>query len=158
MKNCSQGLLRHNVWIFGMNMVLVFSVCLLLRAGALICVRLWETTGIWNKWIVITQTSLVIDGILLLSLSSLYSQQYRINSRFLPDLSFVQLQYFWSWQSSRLVWVKAMVNVLKFRIPKCLTKWHANSADPDQTAPSGAVWSGSTLFAIPLSILRNCCI
>ena len=25
----------------------------------------------------------------------------------------------------------------------------ANSADPDQTAPKGAVWSGSTLFAIP---------
>ena len=25
----------------------------------------------------------------------------------------------------------------------------ANSADPDQTAPIGAVWSGSTLFAIP---------
>ena len=28
----------------------------------------------------------------------------------------------------------------------------ANSADPDQTAPKGAVWSGSTLFAI-LSVL-----
>ena len=25
----------------------------------------------------------------------------------------------------------------------------ANSADPDQTAPTGAVWSGSSLFAIP---------
>ena len=25
----------------------------------------------------------------------------------------------------------------------------ANSADPDRTAPTGAVWSGSTLFAIP---------
>ena len=25
----------------------------------------------------------------------------------------------------------------------------ANSADPDQTAPRGAVWTGSTLFAIP---------
>ena len=25
---------------------------------------------------------------------------------------------------------------------------YANSADPDQTAPSGAVWSGSALFAI----------
>ena len=24
-----------------------------------------------------------------------------------------------------------------------------DSADPDQTAPRGAVWSGSTLFAIP---------
>ena len=24
----------------------------------------------------------------------------------------------------------------------------SNSADPDQTAPRGAVWSGSTLFAI----------
>ena len=27
------------------------------------------------------------------------------------------------------------------------TAW-ANSADPNQTAPRGAVWSGSTLFAI----------
>ena len=27
---------------------------------------------------------------------------------------------------------------------------YANSADPDQTAPEGAVWSGSTLFAIPI--------
>ena len=25
--------------------------------------------------------------------------------------------------------------------------WMANSVDPDQTAPLGAVWSGSTLFA-----------
>ena len=24
---------------------------------------------------------------------------------------------------------------------------HTNSVDPDQTAPKGAVWSGSTLFA-----------
>ena len=35
---------------------------------------------------------------------------------------------------------------------------YANSAGPDQTAPEGAVWSGSTMFAIPLSVLRNCCI
>ena len=34
----------------------------------------------------------------------------------------------------------------------------ANSADPDQTAPSGKIWSGSTLFAIPQSILRKYCI
>ena len=27
----------------------------------------------------------------------------------------------------------------------------ANSLDPDQTAPIGAVWSGSTLFAIEAS-------
>ena len=33
----------------------------------------------------------------------------------------------------------------------------ANSAEPDQTAPLGAVWSGSTLFAITLSIFRNIC-
>ena len=29
---------------------------------------------------------------------------------------------------------------------------YANSADPDQIAPEGAVWSWSTLFAIPLII------
>ena len=34
---------------------------------------------------------------------------------------------------------------------------YANSADPDQTAPDGAVWSGSSLFAIPHSILRDKC-
>ena len=32
---------------------------------------------------------------------------------------------------------------------------YANSADPDQTASKEAVWSGSTLFAIPQSILWN---
>ena len=35
---------------------------------------------------------------------------------------------------------------------------YTNSVDPDQTAPEGAVWSGSTLFAIQLGILRNNCI
>ena len=35
---------------------------------------------------------------------------------------------------------------------------YANSADPDQTAPLGAVWSGPTLIAIPVSSLRNNCI
>ena len=35
---------------------------------------------------------------------------------------------------------------------------YTNSADPDQTAPEGAVWSGATLFAILLSILRSNCI
>ena len=34
-------------------------------------------------------------------------------------------------------------------------KAYANSADPD---PEWAVWSGSTLFAFPLNILRNNCI
>ena len=29
---------------------------------------------------------------------------------------------------------------------------YENNVDPDQTAPEGAVWSGSTLFAIPLNI------
>ena len=34
----------------------------------------------------------------------------------------------------------------------------ANSEDQDQTAPEGAVWSGSTLFPVPPSILRSNCI
>ena len=35
---------------------------------------------------------------------------------------------------------KSMVNVLKFRTPKVANKMvDANSADPDQTAPEGAV-------------------
>ena len=29
---------------------------------------------------------------------------------------------------------------------------YANSVDQDQTAPEGAVWSGTTPFAIPLDI------
>ena len=29
--------------------------------------------------------------------------------------------------------------------------WAANSADKEQTAPRGAVWSGSSLFAIPFA-------
>ena len=38
----------------------------------------------------------------------------------------------------------------KISYPKVADKMaYANSADPDQTAPDGAVWSGSTLFAIP---------
>ena len=44
------------------------------------------------------------------------------------------------------------VNVLTFHKLKFDKMIHTKSADPDQTAPDGAVWSGSTLFAIPLSI------
>ena len=32
---------------------------------------------------------------------------------------------------------------------------YANSAHPGQTAPKGAVWSGSALFAIPLRVLKK---
>ena len=32
---------------------------------------------------------------------------------------------------------------------------YANSADPDQTAPEGAVWSGSTLFAISTEYFKK---
>ena len=35
---------------------------------------------------------------------------------------------------------------------------YANSEDSDQTATEGTVQSESTLFAIPLSILKNNCI
>ena len=51
----------------------------------------------------------------------------------------------------------AMVNVLKFRTPKFDKMAYANSADPDQIAASGAVWSGPTLFAVPQNVLRNNC-
>ena len=53
-----------------------------------------------------------------------------------------------------------MVNVLKFQtqVSDKMAYAYANNADPDQTAPEGAVWSGSALFAIPPSILRNNCI
>ena len=32
---------------------------------------------------------------------------------------------------------------------------YANSEDPDQTAPEGAVWLGSTLFAIQPTLLDS---
>ena len=48
-----------------------------------------------------------------------------------------------------------MVNALKFRTLKFLKKCHMQTVGADQTASWGAVWPGSTLFAIPLSILRN---
>ena len=35
---------------------------------------------------------------------------------------------------------------------------HTNRTDPDQTASEEAVWSGSILFAILVSILRNNCL
>ena len=38
------------------------------------------------------------------------------------------------------------------RLLKCLSSLYGNSVDPDQTAPIGAVYSGSTLFA---SILNS---
>ena len=41
------------------------------------------------------------------------------------------------------------IHVLQILNTSCLT----NSADPDQTASSEAVWSGSSLFAIQASIL-----
>ena len=36
----------------------------------------------------------------------------------------------------------------------CIFTKYSNSVDPDQTAPTGAVWSGSTLF-VSLSVLLN---
>ena len=46
------------------------------------------------------------------------------------------------------------VNILKIRTLKQASDkmTYTNSVDPDQTAPEGAVWSGSKLFAIPLNI------
>ena len=46
-------------------------------------------------------------------------------------------------------------NILNTKVSDKMS--YANSADPDQTA-KGAVWSGSTLLAIALSIIRNNCI
>ena len=43
------------------------------------------------------------------------------------------------------------VNVLKFRTPKCLTKWHMQTVQTQiRLLLEGAVWSGSTLFATAL--------
>ena len=45
--------------------------------------------------------------------------------------------------------------ILYIKYSDKMTYMYANSADSDQTAPEGAVWSGSTLFAIPLIILET---
>ena len=66
-------------------------------------------------------------------------------------------QHMFSWRNKKNVYMD-MVNVLKFHTPKSDKMAYANSAYPDQTAPEGAVWSGSALFAILLIILRNNCI
>ena len=50
----------------------------------------------------------------------------------------------------RLLTLKAPITIkfVRFcRLLKCLNASMANSVDPDQTAPIGAVCSGSTLFA-----------
>ena len=52
--------------------------------------------------------------------------------------------------------IKTFIPLQEYRNdPKFLDRqvW-ANSADPDQTAPTGEVWSGSTLFAIPSASFR----
>ena len=49
------------------------------------------------------------------------------------------------------VW-KYTVNGLNFVNKSFYKMAYANCADPDQTAPEEVVWSGSTLFAILLSI------
>ena len=63
--------------------------------------------------------------------------------------------------------ISAFLNHWHFSYSKCpkvlYTKvadkiLYANSIDPDQTAPKGAVWSGSILFAFQLSVLSNNCI
>ena len=69
------------------------------------------------------------------------------------------------------MYVQTTVNVLKFLtiytflaqillflqlFPKVPGEM-ANSADPDQTAPSGAVWSGSTLFAYAILSVTFLC-
>ena len=46
-----------------------------------------------------------------------------------------------------------MVKVLYTQVSDKMA--YTNSLDPDQTALEGAVWSGSTLFVIPLSILKK---
>ena len=60
---------------------------------------------------------------------------------------------FWSCKNLHFcVMIKA--KVLKFRTPKFLRKWHLQTV---QTQIRLLIWSGSTRFAIPQSILSNSC-
>ena len=77
-------------------------------------------------------------------------------------------------QLQKKVWIffwflheEVLLSIHMEKYSKCPKIWYtkvsdkmayANSVDLDQTAPSGAVWSGSSLFAIPLSIFGNNCI
>ena len=53
----------------------------------------------------------------------------------------------------REMFPECAVDVVKFWTPVSLKTAQTNSADPDQTASKEAVWSGSSLFVIPTSIL-----
>ena len=65
-----------------------------------------------------------------------------------PDLCSKGQDYYWC---QRIIMPNmCIVFYINRNVPKFLDiQIWANSADPDQTAPRGAVWSGSTLFAIP---------
>ena len=67
----------------------------------------------------------------------------------------VMLYIFYVLHSSPVLTLKAPIAtkvVCLSRLLKCLSSSMANSVNPDQTAPIGAVCSGSTLFA---SILNS---
>ena len=90
------------------------------------------------------KNSLLFHNIPCLGIYS--SQLYRIYTtpkiEYHQNFKIVQVD---PWQT------KFQINVTDTRNdPKFLDRYvWANSADPDQTALSGAVWSGTTLFAIP---------
>ena len=60
-----------------------------------------------------------------------------------------------------IIWVRFVISVITTATPKIFcTKVsdkvaYANSADRDQTASEGAVWSGSALFAFPLIFFKK---
>ena len=63
---------------------------------------------------------------------------------------------FWSSSASSLFKPQSQQKLSAFIVCwKFLEASWSNSVDPDQTAPIGAVWSGSTLFAFLLKFIKN---
>ena len=75
----------------------------------------------------------------------------------MPYLELCRSKFIWIFRESTAG--KVYCKCPKISYTKVADKMaYTNRADPDQTVPEGEVWSGSTLFAIPLSSLRQNCI
>ena len=91
---------------------------------------------------------MVYTSVLLITFIIVYLGFFLVVFYFIFFFFFFLNKQFFSYFSTKMY--GKCPNNLNTKVSDKMT--HANSAVPDQTAP------GSTLFAIPLSILRNNCI
>ena len=66
-----------------------------------------------------------------------------------PKISYTEFTVKWHYANSALKDQNAHTDQIMQFFLKILSRM-ANKVDPDLTAPSGAVWSGSTLFAFAI--------